>query len=491
MLFLPTRGDTPVGSFYIGLAALLPALVGLARRRSIGLALAGVIWFWFALGYKVSPSPFALLRELPVYATLRYPERFTVLLSLVVAVLAGRGMTTLEALRRARSPRLRRARPAASALLVILVAMLVGGLGPLVAQQHLRASMRELTAQPATPTEHRPFHQARGNRWALAYYEPMDRGSLSCWDAYPVPQSPLLRADLAEEARLADPSAGTIVEWSWSPNRIVLDVEAKTPARVLLNQNWHSGWRASGGTVSNDRGLLVVDVPEGSHEVELRFAPRSATGGAFVSLLALVAAALVLRVRGEGARAHLTAFALCAVPLVAFAACTALLPDPRPANDVSEIRSPTGEPVVVDGLLGGVERLDARFDGDVVLEGATWSTPAPAAGEEIVLELDWRRGAQAPEGLGIFVHIEPSSGDAIDGDHVLLSSVLDFGDAPEGRTLRDLVPISIPEDAAGKEWKVWVGLWRVRSGGERVKVLSPGNARVDDGRVLAATLTIR
>src|SRR5258706_5087562 len=95
------------------------------------------------------------------------------------------------------------------ALPVAALALLLGVV-PLVGQHHAAATHRELAAPPVAVD--RPFHQARGTRWALGYYGPMQRGSLSCWDAYPVPQSPLLRGDREVEEWVEDTSAGMLRE---------------------------------------------------------------------------------------------------------------------------------------------------------------------------------------------------------------------------------------------------------------------------------------
>ena len=56
----------------------------------------------------------------------------------------------------------------------------------------------------------------------------------------------------------------------------------------------------------------------------------------------------------------------------------------------------------------------------------------------------------------------------MNGDHVLLSGVIAPEDAPPDKILRDVIPLYLPEDARGKTWKVYVGLWHVRRGGSRV-----------------------
>jgi hypothetical protein len=89
------------------------------------------------------------------------------------------------------------------------------------------------------------------------------------------------------------------------------------------------------------------------------------------------------------------------------------------------------------------------------------------------------------------MHIVPSAGKAMNGDHVLLSQVLDLEDAPSGKILRDVMPLWVPVDGGGKMWKVRVGLWRVRHGGTRVPVVESGHAIVDQDAVIAVAFDVR
>jgi hypothetical protein len=492
MFFFPIKNETDNGEFYVGFWILPAALLGLSRRRSIGLSVAVVLCAWLAAGYEVRPSLFAGLHELPLYTTLRYPERFLIPLGLAAATLAGRGISLVEAYARTPHARLGRRRFVTLAAFSVAALAIVIDVGPLVAQHALHARERWL-GPPPVQGEARPFHQARGSRWALEYYEPMQRGSLSCWEAYPVPQSPLLRGDRKTEEYLVEPDAGTVTERSWSPNAIDLDVTLSRPATVAINQNWSSGWRASVGEVRSEHGLLTVALPAGTHALSLRFEPRSATGGALVSLVALaVLVFLGLRVRRAplvGTRRDGVVLALLALaPAVPFIATVA---GPPPKTFPEPPLTPDGRPVVAEGIDEAAVRIDAKFADGVTLEAATLSNLDPAAGSDVTLELDWRRSPQVDPGLGIFVHIEPSGGTAQNGDHILLSGVLAPEDAPPDKTLRDVLPLYIPEDGRGKTWKIWVGLWHIRRGGSRVKVTDGGHTLVDGDRVLAVSFVPR
>jgi hypothetical protein len=491
MFFLPIRADSDDGEFYVGFFVLPAVLLGLLRRRSVGLAIGGCLWIWLAAGYALSPSLFAGLRELPLYTTLRYPERFLVPLGLVSATLAARGVSLAEAY--ARTPRahasVRRRRVSVAVFALASIALVVG-VGPLVAQHALHARNRSLTAPPEAREPAPAFHQARGNRWALDYYEPMQRGSLSCWEAYPVPESALLQGDLTNEERVVEPGAGTVTERRWTPDAIDLDVSLSRAATVSINQNWHPGWRANVGEVRSERGLLTLALPAGDHAVSLRFEPRSALGGGLASLVAAAALGLLAwrarrAPRIRGLRDGCTLALLALAPLVPAVAVAKAVPQ---KTFTQPAQTPDGRPIVADDLDEGAVRIGARFTDGVVLEAATLSDPDPRPGSDLTLELDWRRGATLDDpGIGVFVHIEPSSGTSLNGDHVLLSGVLDLENAPPDKVLRDVLPLYVPDDAKGKTWKVWVGLWRVRRGGSRVPLADGGHALTHGDRVLAAS----
>lgn len=456
--------------YLIGLLTVPAAMAGAFARRRIPLLIGIAACAWLATGYSVRPSLFALLRKLPVYEALRYPERFLVPLALLVAALCALGVSRWSALARRR--------PRAVLGWALLALLLLANLPVLVG--NFFGSAKSRTLVPPPPVMEREFHQARGNRWALAYFGPMSRGSLSCWDAYPVPQSPALRADLIDEEYLLDPTSGSVRRSSWSPNRIDLDVRLERPGRVLVNQNHHAGWRSNVGEVVSHDGLLAVALPPGEHSVTLRFLPRSALGGLFTSLVAALCGGAILWRRRRLRRWELVAWAVG--PAIAAGAAFVFLPEP--AWSRPPLRTPTGENVVADGPAPGATRLEVQLEGGIVLEAVRTHFVADEQGTRIIHEADWRLTRQPPPGLGFFLHVQPDEGDRLTADHPLVSGVLRLDDAPIGKTLRDVVVIQIPPKLAQREWKLWAGLWAVFGDGARVKVVHPGSATVRDDRVL-------
>ncbi|MFP2913057.1 hypothetical protein ACLESD_50235, partial [Pyxidicoccus sp. 3LFB2] len=300
LLQLPARsGHSNPGNFFLVpvALALVPVAVVLGRHRARYPAVMAALCVWMAAGYAAKPSLFAGLRLLPIFGTLRYPERFLVPAGLFIAELAALGLAALLV----RSWRSRGWGRAAALACVVVVA----GWG---VQVHAFARLTRWASMvaepPPTPSEaEQPFAQARGNRWAQGYFLALNRGSISCGEAWPVPMSERLRGDLPQEEYLEAPDSGTARRVEWTPNRVEVDVVATRPAVLLINQNWHPGWKASTGEVVSRDGLLGVRLPEGEHRVVLRFVPRSGVGGAVVSLLAWAGLGfLAWRPRARGGR---------------------------------------------------------------------------------------------------------------------------------------------------------------------------------------------
>lgn len=473
------QGDFPIaGNFLVGGFAALAVGAALTRRRSVPLVVAAALSVWLAAGYAANVSLFAALKALPLYSTLRYPERFLVLFALAAASLAAAGIARLQTLARTRV--------VGGVVLTLAVGLLLANLGPLVSNHWAATRGRPLVTPPYAQAEE--FHQARGTRWALAYYGPMNRGCLSCYDAYPVPQSTLLRGDLPHDEYFEDPSAGSVTRTSWTPNKIELDVDAQKAGRVLVNQNWHPGWRATGGNVVDAKGLLAVDVPAGKTHVVVRFLPRAAVGGATVTLVAALALAWLVAMRrwprlrvkalGSARQEHLVAAVLPVFPLGIVLATMKEPPVPPPV-----LQTPSGEQVVVDAPPPGARPIGAKFAAGVTLEAFRLSTTTPAPESNLIVEFDWKVTPDVDPKMGVFVHLVPSQGDDLRADHVMFSDVLEIEKAPPGKTIRDVSQVTIPHDASGKRWTVYVGLWRVRGNGKRVHVEDHGTVHEDEDRL--------
>lgn len=457
--------------FLVGVPAGIVALLGLFRARAASALAAATVWMWLAMGYWAKPSLFGALRQFPLFSMLRYPERFLLPATLLVALGAAWAITDLSA--RARRKKTRWPRLVA-ATWVVGVAGLLLNVPVLVNNFRVAANARTLGAIPEEVR--RPFHQARGNRWSAAVFPPMSRGSISCWEAYPVPQSPLLRGDLEHETYLLDASAGTVDEREWTPNRLASHVSLTKPTRVVINQNYHRGWKSSAGTVVSERGLLAVELPAGEHDVVLQFLPRSAVGGLTMTAVASLGALglLVMRRRRWGVVA-----ALVLAPFVVAGGVLLVMSAEPPI--VREQRGPEGEELIAVAPPPGAERFDVRFEGGVWLRAVKIDDKSDD--HRVRIELDWETTPTLEPGLGFFVHIEPEKEKRIPADHPQVSGQFLLEDAPKGKILRDILLVDAPVSKRGQWWNIWVGLWSLRGDGARKRVLDANGHKVDAERV--------
>jgi hypothetical protein len=466
MAFWTGDGATD-GICFLGPAVAL-ALGAVVRRRRVvfPLAVCG-LFAWLAAGYAPAWSIFGALRSLPVFEALRYPERFLLPASLFAAELVASGVAGLLLLSR----RGVGGRRVSSLLPWPAMALAASGAGWQVGQSSVLAQRAELVA--AAPGVTQPFAQARGNRWASDYFVAINRGSLSCGEAYPVAMSERLRGDLGQEEYLADPSAGTVRRAAWSPNRMALDVQLQRPADVLVNQNWHPGWSATGGEAFSQDGLLAVHVPAGATQVVLRFWPRSGIGGALVTAVAFALWIWAWRKRRPWAAA-----VGAAVPWVLWGmVALAWRQPPTPPVRLN----PDGAPILVEDLPGDAQRIGATWAQPIELVGAVLPT-APGPDGLVHFQFYWRLSGPVEKTLGIFVHIEGPDGTRKQTDHEPVAGTYFLHQAPSGVLLRDDFAADTSEYAAG-HWVIRVGLWRARGDTSRVAVQNAAGRLVTEDRL--------
>jgi len=90
----------------------------------------------------------------------------------------------------------------------------------------------------------------------------------------------------------------------WTPNALRYQVDAPTPAAVVINQNYDSSWSLARGTgvVFSEKGLLGVQVPPGRQEIELVYRDRLIIQGVVIALATLLAAVAIWRLEPKWRR---------------------------------------------------------------------------------------------------------------------------------------------------------------------------------------------
>lgn len=283
---------------------LILALIGLAfADKAAALCFGGALFsFSLAMGDFGPASPIHLLKRLPLFGQLRFPERYYVLIVFFLCICAARALTRIEdsvpwALRRLhaaylhwRNPRDMRPASLPEPLVWVFAALgafLVYRLGfaevkHMVEGIHVAPGTMYVVEAPRYYDQ--PFRQARGNRRDAHIYPAVNMGTMYCVAGNPLPESALLRSDLPAEEYAQDPAKASVKRVSWSPNEIVLDVDAKETALVFVNQNWDAHWKANVGQVKNWDKLLAVEVPGGKHQLTLTYRNNTMVFFGLVSL---------------------------------------------------------------------------------------------------------------------------------------------------------------------------------------------------------------
>jgi hypothetical protein len=299
-VFTPVEAHAPAEVFagymthysVIGVFAIVGAVTAdLAAGIFCGGAL---LFFALTMGDFGESSPFHLLKALPIFSQLRFPDRFGVIVLLFSAVAASRGITKVEdllprlverawevfhawqAARKGTSPKsfpleLRWVTVGLAAFAIYT--RVVRPVGEEIVTG-VRIRPGSMYVQEGPRRFEGPFRQSRGNRRDVHMFTTANLGSIYCVAGNPLPESALLRGDLPAEEYPQDPAKATVKRVSWTPNEITLDVDAHEPTTVLVNQNWAREWRASIGTVRSVDKLLAVDVPAGKNVLVLRYADR-------------------------------------------------------------------------------------------------------------------------------------------------------------------------------------------------------------------------
>jgi hypothetical protein len=298
---------TPLGGFnYIGTVVFGLAVLGVVTvdRRAIGLAILAVLFGSLACGVHGPLSPWSIVHRLPLFTQLRAPYRFIVVAGLLVSLVAARGLTRIEEGFELAAVHWRRRRPGPPGH-PLTQKLILGSLGAAVAVAVAILAARQ------TIVDHRllvgavfdadaplrtvdDFRQAKGNRWDAHVYPAANRGVLTCFEETEFPESPLLRGDIPSE-EYADPTSDAkVTRTLWTPNRIVLHVDAPRSFDLMVNQNFHGAWRASRGEVFSKEKLLAVHAPAGQYDLVLTFRDWSVVVGGFVSVAGLLLVTVLL-----------------------------------------------------------------------------------------------------------------------------------------------------------------------------------------------------
>jgi hypothetical protein len=301
-----------IGSYVGWVPVMLGALaVALRPKRAWPMAVLAGFSIWIYLGAAATPDLWSAIHRLPLLGSLQIPARFNVFALLALGILAGHGLDVVT--ERLRGHGRWVALTAISICAVDLIA--VNG-----AVFEMSFGIRPPQLQrPGTFFHHMhsPYREGWENRarvpmfpnWSNISYASLleNTGVIRAWNNLKYP-----RRAVPKGHRLY---VGEVVAWdrtgglevsnaTITPNTVGFD-SSGPGGLVVINQNFHSGWKAVDGDahVEDSGGLLGVRVAAGTAHTAVAFQPRAFEWGAGVSLLALIATVVAVLVGRPNARA--------------------------------------------------------------------------------------------------------------------------------------------------------------------------------------------
>ncbi len=282
---------------YIGPLALALAVLGLLicfvpRGRDAanrGRILAGcALFLGFTLGAGGALYPWTLLHHLPVWDSLRVPSRFVVLGSLYLALAAGLALDRLlRGLARRPSWLRRVATPLGLLTLGLVAAQLY--LGNAAQIDRWRGAPLPEIDETAS---YRVVPASRYGEWQS--FPARNLGNAGCYtgmEGYHTARGLWVGPNLARARH------GRVRSTELTSSTLTAQVELSQPGEVSFDQTWAPGWQTNIGEVApGPRGLLSVrHIPEGSHELRLRYRPMEIVPASWLlgcGLLALLVVGL-------------------------------------------------------------------------------------------------------------------------------------------------------------------------------------------------------
>jgi len=286
---------------YLGIVAFVIFLIGyiFSFRRHLPLALSLLILLWLSFGDRVTPSLWGMLGHLPIYNLQRVATRYRYALALCVSVFVGMGVQFLRDYLLSLS--IRR----------LIVKIIIVTIPVVIFFDFMLVNRRILEeAFPVTPPEVPgkkqffqtwlpPEYNRRGEIISSALFEGssfynflMNVGTISAIEPVPISAYalPIDSEKYQGEVYLSGTKGKVVIE-DWTPNQIVVNVEAEQEGSVIVNQNYFPGWKVKGSgdpKIEEIDGLVGVRVPPGRNTFMIYYLPATFQIGLMVSLATLL-----------------------------------------------------------------------------------------------------------------------------------------------------------------------------------------------------------
>lgn len=306
---------------YLGFTVVILFLLSFSLfRQQLSLILTSIFMLMLSMGDFAPYSPWNILHKLPLFGSFHVPTRVFVVFNFSVALLVGifLGQSAKSSDRRV------------NFILWVVVLFIGSDLFLLshsvfgeaaktanisVRRDNFKAIEIKRALYRVAPAEttglgrsvasvHQPFSQIRVPDLARfvhgAYsdqYLPIvqNQGVVDAYEPINFGHNARAVTDKDYQGEYYLSGAGELKLLRWSPNKLSFHVTLPESGRLLINQNFSSGWHASRGSVANVNGLLGVDLPAGEHDVTVHYLPYSFLLGLAVAATTILGAWVFVR----------------------------------------------------------------------------------------------------------------------------------------------------------------------------------------------------
>jgi hypothetical protein len=298
---------------YFGIVVVVFYLASLSLfRKYTALIMASIFMMLVSLGNFAAFSPWIILHRLPFFSGFQLPTRSLIVFSFSVALLVGLylGMpwrTTSKVatflvgvialimgidLFSVSSPIFREApKPVAAPVCFsrtpvkrVVPKLFYASSAATTGIGHSVVSLHQPFTQINVPGVQRFAHGA----WSDQYLPLLqNKGVVDAYETIPFERYAHATTDKDYKGEFYFLGKGKAVLLNWSPNKFKLHVMLQEKDRLVVNQNFWPGWRASSGLLTQHEGLLAIDLLPGDYDIVISYLPNSFTLGIGIFLATL------------------------------------------------------------------------------------------------------------------------------------------------------------------------------------------------------------
>jgi hypothetical protein len=253
---------------------------------------------WIYVGDQAPIDLLKLLRELPFFNAVRYPDKYCgIPIVCAILIVSGRSFDLLRKIP---------IRWAEHVVAILLIASTLGFQVP-----RMREELNRFTCPPLPKDlPQQDFYQIKGKGLerrrvfplaAHMYFNLIQNiGTIDFDTNMSIGEKAIPRYYVDEDNNyITNPeyrgeayclAPGNAARAKLHPNSILVEVVLRSPDTLVINQNYHPDWSSNRGELFERKGLLALRLPEaGRYAIRLRYHPRSFYAGLAISSLSLAA----------------------------------------------------------------------------------------------------------------------------------------------------------------------------------------------------------